>query len=150
MRIALCVVILLLLTACGQGEVTEEIEIPGSPPLSEQLDYYDLTDITIQSIGSYTGYITLDERSVEVHPYYDLLECLTFSIIYTSGQDWWETATVDLPVADMDNYQLVQFADGSVIGFMPIDEERGVFVTTNDLSLGYVKLYMDRIWISDT
>lgn len=150
MRIALCVALLILLTACGQSAEPEVEETPPAPPLSEQLDSYSLSDITIQSAGAYTGYVAIDDQSVEIHPYYDLYECLTVRVMYTSGQDWWEAATADLPVADMGSYQLVQNADGSVIGFMPIDDEHGVFVATRDLSLGYVKLYMDKIWTSDT
>lgn len=150
MRIALCVVLLVLLTGCGAKQ--EEIKeiLPPAPPLSEQMDSYVLGQVTINSMGGYTGYITVSDEQVEIHPYFNLSESLTMRTLYTSEQNWWEVATTGLPVTDMGEYQLIQNVDGSVFGFMPIDSGHGLFVYTYDLPLGYVKLYMDNVWISDT
>lgn len=150
MRAALCIVLCLLLVGCGAPEDTEQEILPPTPPLSEQADSYQLADVTVKSVGGYTGYVTVNDEQVEVHPYFDLTECLYIRVIYTSEQDWWEVATTDLPVTDIGTYQLIQNADGSVYGFMPIDDRHGLFVSSYDLPLGYVKLYMDRVWISDT
>lgn len=150
MRSALCLILCLLLVGCGAQEDEEPVEVVEVPPLSDQLDSYELKDITINSVGGYTGYIEINDETVEIHPYFNLTECLTVRIIQTSGMDWWEHGTSGVPTEDMGNYQLVQYVDGSVYGFMPIDDEHGIFVTTETLVLGYVKLYMDNVWISDT
>lgn len=151
MRTALCLTLCLFLTGCSLSEKKDpEDTIPPPPPLSTQMDGYTLGDIVINSMGGYTGYVGIDDESVEIHPYFNLEECITARIIYTSGQSWWEVATTDLPVTDMGAYQLVQNIDGSAYGYMPIDDEHGIFVNTETLSLGYVKLYMDNVWISDT
>jgi len=140
----------ILLTGCGQEHEDTVIEKPSKPPISEQAEEYELLDVTIKSAGGYTGYVSVSSTEVDVHPYFDLDEHLAIRIIYTSDTDWWNTATIGLEKYTSDTYELVQRADGLVFGFMPVDSTYGIFVTTETLSLDYVKLYMDKIWISDT
>lgn len=149
MRNALCVVLVaLLLTAC----TSEEEEIPEAPhiPLSTQYDSYTIGEANIVSVGPYTGYVVLSDKEVEVHPHYDLPECFTIKEITLSGQDWWEHATAGIPAIEEDTYQLIQWDSGSIIGFVPISDDKGLFVQSYNLSVGYVQLYLDNIWISDT
>ena len=150
MRSALCLILCLLLVGCGTQEVEEPVEVEEAPPLSDQMDSYELRDVVISSVGGYTGYVERDVNTVEIHPYFNLSECLTLRVIQTSDMGWWEHSTSGVTTEDMGTYQLVQRVDGSVYGFMPIDNEHGIFVTTQTLALGYVKLYMDNVWISGT
>lgn len=150
MRLALCLILCLTLVGCGQPDEPAEPVEPETPPLSVESDCYYLGDVTLNSAGGYTGYLSVSDMEVEIHPYFDLSEHINARLIYTSDMDWWRVATATNEKYVSNNYELVQNVDGLVYGFMPVTDSYGMFVYTDTLPIDYVKLYMDKVWISDT
>ena len=149
MRIAAPIVLALALLLTGCSDEAEEVIEPHIP-ISTQGDNYVLGDVHIESAGNATGYIGIDDNSVYVYPYYDLSENIIIRRIVISDQNWWETITEDVDVEECTGFQIFQDIAGTSYGYMPLGDTHALFCTTTNLPKDYLKLYMSKIWLSDT
>lgn len=149
MRIAAPLILALALMLTGCSEEPEEIIEPHIP-VSTQGDNYVIGNIHVESAGDSTGYIGLGNDSVNVYPYYDLSENITIRKIIISDQDWWDTITEGIEVLDCGSFQIYQDTSGTSYGYMPVDDTHALFCKTVNLPRDYLKLYMSKIWFSDT
>lgn len=140
-------VLIFALVGCGREE--EEVYVEPHVPISTQADDYELGEITIKSLGDYTGYVDINSNRVHVHPYYDLEEYMVFEVMDISDQDWWEYWTRDYDRIDCGDFELFQTEVGITYGFMKLSDDRALYCYTDCLPLGYLKLYMSNIWLSD-
>lgn len=148
MRRVTCVALVFALLLVGCGEQEEIIEEP-YVPLSTQAEEYILDQVTINSVGDYTGYVYVNDNTVEVHPYYDLPENIVFRVITISDQEWWKYWTRDYERIDCGSFEMFQTEVGITYGYQILDNNTALYCYTDSLPMGYLKLYMSEIWLSD-
>lgn len=149
-RLTVLLLCVTLLVGCGQAE-EEPVYVP---PLTETYEKVSIECADIGTIGSYSGYVQISDRSVEIHPYYDLSECVTVTSILLSDNNWWDGIISDfgdsIEVIEYDNYSIFTAPNGVTYGYMPCGGEYAVVAETSNLPSSYVRLVMDKIWLLNT
>lgn len=150
-RLSYLLLCIILLTGCGSSV---EEDVVYTPPLTETYDTVSIENVQIDKIGSYSGYVQLSDRSVEIHPYYDLSECVTVTSILLSDRSWWDGIVSDfgdtIEVIDYDTFSVFTAPNGVTYGYMPCGDEYAIVAETSTLPSSYVRLVMSKIWTSDT
>lgn len=134
----------LLFTGCGSA--------PESliPPLSMQADSYLMENWRMNSFGTFCGYVQSADM-LEVYPYFDLDHHISMKAINLSGHPFLEYLDTCVPGGETYDFNgITIISDGSLTYGCRIFDNVAVVASTDTLPMGYIRIALEHVWLSDS
>lgn len=138
------------LVACNsQDEAVEE-----TPPISTMSTSQVNGDLTVYSMGQWTGF-NIQDKTTLVYPYYNVDKYVTIRPFLKSANNFWYdfVTAKGKSLQDIKSYGsgvMLLTVGTETFGYRNFTETQAAFAYTNNLPSGYVKLVLEHATIADS